>query len=223
MEQRFLQQRGNSRLILFFSGWGGDECLFNHPLHPDYDYLLCFDYTQTDFDANQLAGYKEITLIGWSMGVYMAALTLSAYDSLPIVRRIAINGTMTPKHDDWGIPRVIFEQTLMQLSPIGLVKFRRRMCGNTAQVAAFLSHRPYRSLESLRSELAALNERVDAQPAPPFRWDEAIIGEYDLIIASEQQLKAWAGVSVRLLPIAHYDEQLIAAIFSNPESLWTRS
>ena len=54
MEQRFILREGNSSLLLFFAGWGSDECLFTRPAAEGYDYLLCFDYRNPDFDYSQL-------------------------------------------------------------------------------------------------------------------------------------------------------------------------
>lgn len=216
MKQHFLQRKGNQHLILFFSGWGGDEQLFDYPLSPEFDYLLCFDYTDEHFDASLLSDYEQITVYAWSMGVYMAPQVLSGIPDLPLRKAFAFNGTPYPKDNERGIPRQIFEQTLAQFSPAGLVKFRRRICGSTAQVHAFLAHQPYRSLESLHEELAALDRRIDIRPAAPFEWDMAIIGENDLIFVPENQQRAWADTATVLLSIAHYDDATFARLFSNP-------
>ena len=38
----------------------------------DSDYMLCYDYRTLEFDASLLKEYREINVIGWSMGVWAA-------------------------------------------------------------------------------------------------------------------------------------------------------
>ena len=69
MEQRFLIKDGNPRLTLLFSGWGGEESLFSCYRPAGSDYMLCWDYRSLDFRPGLLAGYREIKVVAWSLGV----------------------------------------------------------------------------------------------------------------------------------------------------------
>lgn len=221
MKQVFLKREGNPRLLLFFAGWGADELLFNRPVAQGYDYLLCFDYRTLDFEESRIEGYKEIYLMAWSMGVWVASRTLTQRH-WPIVKSLAVNGTVCPIDDAKGIPQAVFEGTLQGFSADTLVRFRRRMCGSIAAVKAFLSHAPYRPLEELRDELEALKQAPGAEEIPVFCWDKALIGMEDRIFPAENQLQAWQGVEVDTRDIAHYDESLFDRLLSGKEEGWIR-
>ena len=77
----------------------------------------------------ELSAYKEVTVVAWSLGVFVATLALAGL-RLPIVRAVAINGTLFPMHDTLGIPPKIFLGTLENLSEEGRKRFNRRMCGS---------------------------------------------------------------------------------------------
>lgn len=221
MKQLFLKREGNPRLLLFFAGWGADEHLFHRPVPQGYDYLLCFDYRTLDFDEAYLEGYQEIYVMAWSMGVWVAGYVLSNA-SWPVIRSLAVNGTVYPIDDERGIPHAIFEGTLQGFSEKTLVRFRRRMCGTQEGVKAFLAHEPYRPLEELREELAALKQEVQAKNTPTFHWDKAIVGLQDLIFPVNNQQKAWERVEMERLNIAHYDECLFDNLLSGKEEGWIR-
>ena len=71
MRYKWLNKEGNNKLILFFNGWGMDECVVKHLNCEDYDVLMFYDYNtlDSDFDFNSLNIYTEKNLIAWSMGV----------------------------------------------------------------------------------------------------------------------------------------------------------
>lgn len=213
MQQKFIHRANNAKLILFFAGWGADEHLFPYPPPQGYDFMLCFDYTNTNFDFELIKSYQSIRLIGWSMGVWVASMLFENY-SLPWEKRVAINGTMYPKHDLWGIPVAVFEGTLKGFSPTTLAKFRRRMCGTTSGVKEFLSCNPYRPLENLQQELQILNDRIEqTTTVSKFIWDQAIVGTKDLIFPVSNQRLAWSDALPNPVPIlefdvAHYDKIL---------------
>lgn len=221
MKQVFLKWEGNPRLLLFFAGWGADERLFNRPVAQGYDCLLCFDYRTPDFDAQLLDGYAEIYLLAWSMGVWMASRTL-AQCHCPVVKSLAVNGTLCPIDDAEGIPHAVFEGTLQGFSADTLVRFRRRMCGSPAEVKAFLSHAPYRLPEELRDELEALKQAIDTEETPAFCWNKALIGMEDRIFPAENQRRAWQETEVETRGIAHYNEQLFNDLLSGKEEAWIK-
>lgn len=221
MKQVFLKQEGNSRLLLFFAGWGADEHLFGSSVAEGYDCMICYDYTSPGFIASWLEAYDSIRLLGWSMGVWAAGEALSSY-TLPYEKKIAINGTPFPISDTKGIPIVVFEGTLDGLSADTLAKFRRRMCGSAGALQGFMQHQPQRSLENLRGELAALKQRIEARGdmGYPLEWDEALIGDKDRIFSPANQERAWeeASVPVRHFEGAHYDATCIAQLIGGNEA-----
>lgn len=221
MKQLFLKRNGNPRLLLCFAGWGADEHLFNRPVAEGYDYLLCFDYRTPDFDTTLLKDYREIDVLAWSMGVWVAGCVLAGTD-LPLARKVAVNGTPFPIDDQRGIPCDLFEGTLQGFSEKTLVRFRRRMCGSLEQVRAFLSYAPYRPVEELKEELAALKGFVLSGNGTEFCWDKAILGTQDRIFPIENQRRAWMDTATEERDVAHYDDRLFDALIAGEEDVWTR-
>lgn len=211
MKQIYLVRKHYPRLLLFFAGWGADENLFRD-YHPDEsDFLLCYDYRSLAFDSSALASYREIRLVAWSMGVWAAAQVLSGLP-LPLTKCIAVNGTPFPISDEKGIPEAVFNGTLEGFSPVTLQKFRRRMCGSTETVKAFLAHEPFRPLEELREELACLKQEIVSRPAAPFKWDKAVVGSRDKIIPACNQEAAWRDTETIVCDEEHYSEVLFREI-----------
>lgn len=210
MKHYFIQKRNHPRLVLFFAGWGMDEHPFIDYRPEDSDLLLCYDYRSPDFDFSLLKGYRHISLIGWSMGVWAAAEALQ-YAGLPIEESIAVNGTLTPVDNARGIPEVIFRGTLEGLNESNLRKFRRRMCGSNEAFKVFLEKAPQRGVEELREELRRMGERAVALPPPAFRWEKAVIGKEDLIFPAANQRNAWlhTGTAWTEEEIPHYSEEAL--------------
>ena len=143
------------------------------------------------------------------MGVWAASQVLSKV-SLPIRRRIAINGTPFPIDEKRGIPPAIFMGTLEGLNEASLRKFQRRMCADGNVFARFQLTAPERSIEELKEELAAVAEQYRILPTGTFAWEQAIIGESDRIFPPTNQRAAWKGISMSNIDgnEAHYDESL---------------
>lgn len=223
MIQRFIKKENNPALLLFFAGWGADDSLFELPAETGYDYLLCYDYRNLDFDYTLLQGYSSIRLLAWSMGVWVASQVLQGKD-FPYQMKLAVNGTLLPIDDGQGIPEAVFSGTLARFSEQTLVRFRRRMCGSVEEVKAFLAHHPYRSAGELREELAALAETVARSDMPCFLWDKAVVGLRDKIFLADNQMSFWKG-KTQLLPrdMEHYDDGFFAACISGKEDgLWIK-
>lgn len=210
MKHEFVIRSGNRRLLLIFAGWGMDANPFRHISRPGYDVLVVWDYRDLSLDWTIAAGYDEIALIAWSMGVYAASMTIHSIDHL-ITARIAVNGTMTPVDNLCGIPEAVFEGTASTLDERNLRKFFRRMCGDRATTDRFMLAAPSRPVGELVDELRAIfpepwfaNPKVTA-------WDRAVIGRQDAIFPPCNQQRAWQGTPIVVLDRPHYiDIQEIA-------------
>ena len=209
MKQHFIINNSQKQLLLFFAGWGMDETPFLHIQPAGCDWMICYDYRSLEFDTTLMQAYSEITLIAWSMGVWAASQVLSKV-SLPIRRRIAINGTPFLIDEKRGIPPAIFMGTLEGLNEASLRKFQRRMCADGNVFARFQLTAPERSIEELKEELAAVAEQYQILPTGTFAWEQAIIGESDRIFPPTNQRAAWKGISMSNIDgnEAHYDESL---------------
>ena len=76
MKYKWLNIKNNQKLIVFFNGWGMDECVVKHLDCENFDILMFYDYNTlgTDFDYESLNIYPEKNLIAWSMGVMVGSM-----------------------------------------------------------------------------------------------------------------------------------------------------
>ena len=181
MKYKWLNQKNNQKLIIFFNGWGMDECVVNHLLPEDYDVLMFYDYNslETDFDFDCLNKYNERFLTAWSMGVMTATL----FD-IDYLSKTAINGTLKPIDDKFGIPKRIYELTLKWFSPKGADRFIKSMYAENSEYII----PPKREFENQKSELEALTHYEANQE---FKYDRVIISTEDKIIPTKNQCAFW--------------------------------
>lgn len=220
MKQHFITKSNSKHLLLFFAGWGMDETPFTdmHPAHCDW--MICYDYRSLEFDESLLRGYSEITLVGWSMGVWAASRIMELSPGLPVSRSIAINGTIYPVDESKGIAPSIFEGTLQGLTEQTLQKFQRRMCGSSAEYKIFQSVAPQRPVEELKEELAAIQKQCLSSDASDFRWQKAVIGRNDRIFTPENQRRAWENNvdEIEESEAEHYQRELFQTVLTGTSS-----
>ncbi len=208
MEIDYHIQPRSDTLLLFFSGWGTTPEVVRHLAIPSgWDYVTAYDYRTLPETLSIRSGYRAIHLVAWSMGVW-AADCLSALLP-PLTTAVAINGTPQPMHDEYGIPRQIFHDTLATLTDENRSRFDRRMCGGKKLLSVYESFST-RSTDDLRDELRSTYDRVSPiihYQAPQLAWTKALISEKDLIMPPQNQLRYWqkAGISTHIIPnIGHY-------------------
>lgn len=218
MEQKFIQRETDNmvaavaggrarRLILFFAGWGMDASIFASLSKPGYDIMLVYDYRDADFDTAALEGYDEICVLAWSLGVWHAGCFISAYPHLPVTRTIAVNGTLRPISDLYGIPPRIYDLTSRLPDESAFLKFFRRICGGQTQMLQLMPRLPERDIDELRDELLAVRACISDDAAiDTAKWDEIYLSDSDQIFPFENMKRAWADASarVRVMPGAHH-------------------
>ena len=180
MKYKWLNQKNNSKIIVFFNGWGMDENVVNH-LNPEtYDIIMFYDYNNldTDFDFKIINSYKQKHLIAWSMGVMIATLFKQDYDS-----KTAINGTIFPINNEYGIPERIYDLTIKGFNEKGAKKFINNM---------FLEDPPSfeikREIENQKNELIALKKYKGNEN---FKYTRVILSSDDKIIPTKNQINYW--------------------------------
>ena len=180
MKYKWLNQGNNKKLIIFFNGWGMDECVVSHLETEDYDVLMFYDYNslETDFDFENIFPYTQKYLVAWSMGVMTASLFNINY-----VSKTAINGTLKPIDDMFGIPKRIYDLTLKGFSPKGAEKFIQSMYHENCKYTY-----PKREFENQKSELEALTHY---EANEDFKYDRVILSSYDKIIPTKNQTAFW--------------------------------
>ena len=179
MKYKWLNQKNNYKLIVFFNGWGMDESIVSNLAYEDFDVLMIYDYNSLDFDIKSLVSvYPAKYLIAWSMGVMIASL----YD-IEYISKTAINGTLKPIDDTYGIPIRIYNLTIKGFSPIGAKKFIKSMFQETSTLPII-----NRNFENQKLELNAL---LQYKANMNFKYDRVIISSGDKIIPTKNQERFW--------------------------------
>jgi len=206
MEASWLHNSDRKNLIIFCNGWGMDGNPFRSLLSVEYDVYMLYDYRQLAVhpDIEAVAEkYEQVHLISWSMGVWVGQKLFS--DKQHLFRRtIAINGTLCPIDDRFGIPEKVFNATLADYGEGARFKFYKRMCREKMNLKLFLARQPQRSLEGQREELAALKNSVDCLPVKESIYKEIIISDRDLIVPSASQFNYWQGIQVTPVSGCHF-------------------
>lgn len=203
----WLHQDNNDKLLLFFNGWGGDEHPFQRMTSANYDVLMLNDYRDLTFPEeafNAVHAYKEVHVVAWSFGVWVAQCVLMPLKD-QLQSAMAINGTFQPVSAQYGIPEPIIRGTLSNLSERNLVKFQRRMLKNNEDWKQFESVKPQRSLDELENELFLLTQHFQVGKMKEGFYDRALIGADDRIIPTANQKAFWTErVAVKELDHGHF-------------------
>lgn len=222
MKAVWLQRDGRRQALIFFAGWSMDERPFRRLTSSQYDVCVCFDYRDLDMDFHSIqlplsdlapssastpsqapVPYEAVTVVAWSFGCAVAAQVM-AREPWPVRRTLAINGTVTPEDDQFGIPHRWLDATAASLlQGDGWPKFVRRMCLDKAARQDFQAHAPQRDLAGAVEELQTL--RSLKTPAA-CGFDRALVGTKDRIILPENQQRGWSrfDVPVQSLAAPHY-------------------
>jgi biotin synthesis protein BioG len=183
----------NKKLIIFFNGWGMDYTLFKEYKSEKYDVLSFYAYStlEPDFDFNKLFNqYNEINLISWSMGVWVGNVIMKKFaDKLNY--KIAINSTLKPVDDDFGIVTKVYKATIDNFSPISKAKFFKRMWNNVEIPEMFIKHKTIRETEEQKQELIFLQKSFKEIPEPENIYKYVLIADNDLICPTKNQKNYW--------------------------------
>jgi len=180
MKYKWLNNGNNQNLIVFFNGWGMDESVVKHLNFENYDVLMFYDYNslETNFDFASINLYSNKYLVAWSMGV----MTATNFD-INYIKKIAINGTLKPIDDKFGIPKRIYNLTLKGFSPKGAEKFIKNMFLEEYNLPII-----NRNFENQKSELEALTHYKAKEN---FKYDKIILSTEDKIIPTKNQIAFW--------------------------------
>ncbi len=195
METSWLHKNGHKNLIVFCNGWGMDSFPFRSLTSAEYDVYMLYDYRQlaNHPDIEVLVDeYEQVHLVSWSMGVWVGQKLFADKHDL-FDRTMAINGTLCPIDDSFGIPEKVFNATLAGFDEGARLKFYKRMCREKINLSLFLARQPQRTLEDQGEELTALKKMVDCSPANTSIYKEIIISESDLIVPTANQFNYWQG------------------------------
>ena len=204
----WLNKQSNENLIVFFAGWSFDENPFQNLLTQNYDVLFVYDYNDLAIpeDLKVLNSYKNKALVTWSMGVFVAYLLKDLF--FDFSTKIAINGTVTPVDNEFGIPVKMFELTLKH-AQIGLRgKFYQNVFKTEEEYNLYIKNSAKRSIENRVLELENLYNFIKNNPNTNYEkfYDKAIVSDFDKIIPPKNQIASHKKNNVQIinLPCGHF-------------------
>lgn len=189
MQYYWLNKENNEKLIIFFAGWSFDFNPFKFLNCKDYDVLFVYDYNEISL-LPPIKNYREKYLICWSMGVFTAYLLRENFKDFD--RKIAINGTPFPVHDEFGIPSKPFFLTLRHARTGLEGKFYRNIFLLDEEFETY-SHTPVeRTIKNRENELKSLYEKIKStEIIYEHFYDFALISANDKIIPTKNQINFW--------------------------------
>ncbi len=206
MNSHWCHHNGHDRILIFCNGWGMDATPFMDIETVGYDVLILYDYRDLDLKVDipvLLSKYDEAVLAGWSMGV-MVGQQLFQNSKEIFYKRIAINGTLCPIDDRYGIPRETFKATLDNYNEATRLKFYRRMCKDKHIFRQFLATQPQRDISNQKEELAKLLERNICYEVEDAIYTDVIISDNDAIMPTENQICFWQKNQIKNIKGSHF-------------------
>ncbi len=168
-----------------------------HPFSPlasyEWNVLMFYDYTDlsVDQDLPQLIGdYEEIILVAWSMGVWVGQQLFYPF-AKELTAALALNGSLCPIDDQFGIPKDIVQATCDTLDEKQRVKFYARMCKDRTLYRTFLTNQPQRNVKSQKTELGVLLDITREPSSQESIYTCALIADRDYIMPTKNQLNYW--------------------------------
>ncbi|MFA8449734.1 MAG: pimeloyl-ACP methyl esterase BioG family protein [Bacteroidales bacterium] len=193
MRVSWQKKDNNKSVIIFFSGWGINPSFFEC-WDTDLEYDICFLYAyDKDLDQNidsLCESYSKRVLIAWSFGAVMAEKYLSN-SNLEFCAKIIFNGSLLPVHDEYGIPKLVFQKTIEYLDERNYLKFLYRTFGGLKKFKAEDIQYNSNSIESLIKELRFLGDLSNRCDCLFHNWTKVFVGDNDLIIPATSQLNFW--------------------------------
>lgn len=189
MQYHWLNKQNNEKLIIFFAGWSFDFKPFEFLDCKDYDVLFVYDYNEIS-ELPTIENYSEKYLISWSMGVFTAYLLRENFKDFD--KKIAINGTPYPVHDEFGIPYKPFLLTLRHAKTGLEGKFYRNIFLQEEEFEKYSNTPVERTIENRENELKSLYEKIKSTEIIYEKfYDFALISNFDKIIPTKNQINFW--------------------------------
>ena len=155
-----------------------DESVVNHINKEDFNVIMIYDSNSLEFDFSIINNYTEKYLVAWSMGVMCAT-----FFDIDYISSTAINGTLKPIDNQFGIPIKIYDLTIKGLTPNGAKKFVSNMFKESIELPNI-----NREFENIKNELINLKTY---SANSNFKYDKILISTDDKIIPTKNQVAFW--------------------------------
>lgn len=201
MQYNWLKRNNAKNLVMFFAGWSFDNTPFGFLKYENTDVIIFYDYNEISpaplIELRQeFEKYEKIDLIAWSMGVF-AAEKLKCELPKNITKKIAVNGTILPVDNDYGIPHRTFDLTLKFVESGLKGKFYQNVFNKEKEFEKYMQTPVQRTLENRAQELRRLNSyinetkgEIESLCTEKF-YDFAIVSKFDKIIPPKNQMNFW--------------------------------
>jgi biotin synthesis protein BioG len=206
LKHKWLHKQQKTKLLIFCNGWGMDGEPVKHLKSDSSNVLMLYDYTSLESEINiaELVNtYKTISLISWSMGVWAGQQIFNKMQ-MSFTSSIAINGTLCPISDSYGIPEKIVHATHDTLNEKQRLKFYYRMCRDRDLYKRFITNQPKRTVADQKQELNSLLENAICKAQEKPVYSRAIVASHDLIIPTQNQLEFWPEKIVKQVDGSHF-------------------
>lgn len=192
--QLYKSYRDTKEIVLIFGGFASH---YSHFAPFFKHYILVCHYTHLDFSAlvkslNALPKDSKITLIAFSMGVFIARIFLSTYHFKPH-KAIAINGTEYGIHKSYGIPLALFKRTHKHFASNGKLALEQFNANVFEKHLAKVGDFMFLDSKILCEELNFFMESCAKYStlSSPISWDFVLISTRDLICNPQAQSVFW--------------------------------
>ena len=208
MHIHWLNKSNNKNLIVFFAGWSFDYYPFVALDCGEYDVLMVYDYNVLDVpdELRNFGNYDSKILIAWSMGVYCAYLLKDLFNDFDY--KLAINGTVYPVNNEFGIPIRSFELTLKFARKSLEEKFYQNIFLTDEEYNIYLSYPVRRTIDNQVSELENLYSLVQNYDKSNYEefYNLAMVSEFDKIIPPKNQIAGHniCNIPIITIPYGHY-------------------
>ena len=196
-----LIKNNSKNLIIFLTGWGCDAGQFGFMKSENYDVLICYDYTDLNFDFD-FSKYDNFYLITFSAGVNIGCVLKNR---LPKFKKtVAINGNPLANNQYYGLRKEILE-VFAGVTPSNALDFRRQfLVYDDEEFRKFNATQSHRTFESCMQELLMINQCDSSNDQ--MKYDVAVLSKDDKIFYFERQLEYWSDKSkcVILENTAHF-------------------
>lgn len=189
MKCHWLNKQNNKNLIVFFAGWSFDYYPFVNLNTEGYDVLFVYNYNDLDVpeELKDFSQYENKTLVTWSMGVFSAFLLKSLFKDFNY--KLAINGTVTPVDNEYGIPVKMFELTLKHAQKGLEGKFYQNVFLTNDEYELYTTYPVRREIQNRVDELENLYNLIKNTDVVYEKfYDLAVVSDFDKIIPPKNQL-----------------------------------
>jgi biotin synthesis protein BioG len=172
----------------------------------EWNVLMFYDYTDLNHDQDMyklLNEYEDIVLIAWSMGVWAGQQLFKPFRD-KLTTALAINGTLCPIDEQYGIQEDVVRLTLDNLDEKQRLKFYYRMCKDRVLYQQFLENQPLRSIGNQKKELAALLKNTKCHADEISIYSDVLVSENDFIMPTKSQLHYWKEETVIKTKRSHF-------------------